>query len=759
VRNVVTRPKAAAVRPGVTAGRGSILILLLGCLVAAPAVAQPVPAGAREVKSLRFEGVRSFDQELLRSAIVTRSTGCRNPVLHVLFVCAAGVALDRHYLDPTIMRADELRVRLFYYQRGYRNAQVVADTVPQGGGVRVVFRVEEGEAVRVRRIGMEGAAELPIPGLTRRLPLQEGQAFSLLDLEATRDTLVDRLRNHGYARAEVLIGTLVPVDSPYVAVVQYDIYAGEPTYLGAIEVVGAELLSEAVVRRMLVISPGDLYRQDALLASQRNLFGLEIIRHAEIRAHLAETVGDTVPVTVQVNEGNAHRVRLGAGLNTAECGNTEGRWTSRNFMGGARRFEVRGRLANVMAGQLGGAFPCLHTGGGIYDDLTGSLAVDFVQPWFFSPRNTFGTGLYAERRSVPDVFVRSAVGGYVSFSRPISRRTSMTFGFRPELTELVGEGDRFFCVSFIVCDERDIRVLQEPHWLAPLTISLARDFSNSIFAPTRGYIARLEAEHGSRPTGSDFSYVRLSGELSTYREVTDGVVLATRLRPGFAQAIRAPGADSDLGLHPQKRYFAGGPNSVRGFAQYRLGPKVLTVDAAAVLGASVEEGGAGCTVEAINSGACQAQGLPSGRFDVQPIGGTAVLEGNFEVRFPLGGDLLRGAAFIDFGQLWGGEAMRLRDVVWTPGVGLRYFSPVGPIRVDLGYNPLGAELLPVITTEVEVCARQPDGGCLPAGNGVTGPLVLRNRNKLRALDEPVLWNPRGTTLERFQLHLSIGQAF
>jgi outer membrane protein assembly factor BamA len=94
----------------------------------------------------------------------------------------------------------------------------------------------------------------------------------------------------------------------------------------------------------------------------------------------------------------------------------------------------------------------------------------------------------------------------------------------------------------------------------------------------------------------------------------------------------------------------------------------------------------------------------------------------------------------------------LRALAWTPGVGIRYTSPIGPIRVDVGYNPAGSERLAVVTTEV--CHRTAEDACVDIEPGVSYPLEeLGNRRNLRSLPS-VMWQP-----ERFQFHFSIGQAF
>jgi outer membrane protein assembly factor BamA len=145
-------------------------------------------------------------------------------------------------------------------------------------------------------------------------------------------------------------------------------------------------------------------------------------------------------------------------------------------------------------------------------------------------------------------------------------------------------------------------------------------------------------------------------------------------------------------------------------------------------------------------------------FDVRPVGGAVALEANVELRFPLYGLKVGGAAFMDFGNVWQEkEAVRLADVVWTPGMGVRYFSAIGPVRVDVGYNTQGVERLDVVTTAV--CIRMPGGDCVaPDGTAVEEGAAVENRRALRPLGS-VAWQPFERFWDRLQIHFSIGQAF
>ncbi len=749
VRETLGMRPACSVRPA----RRCVWLAAMALLIArpSPALAQ-VGIDSLEVRSVSFDGADSFDRRVLATAIMTSPTRCTA----VAPLCWLGIGVDRQYLSANQLALDTLRLKLFYYQQGYRETAFGVDTTRDGARLRVRFRIDEGEPVRVASIGIDGRDTLAA-AVFRNLPLAVGAPLSLTVFEATRDTIIVRLRNRGYAQAEALANITIDADSPRTAHVRYEPVPGPLARFGPIAVVGADRVSEDVVRRMLTFRSGDLYSDEHLLGSLRNLFAQEVFRHASVEPELDPGDETVIPVRVQVNEGDLHRVRGGVGASTAEYVNLEGRWVSRSFQGGARRLELRARVSNVFANTLPD-LPIFEATDDFYGRLSGLVSADFTQPWFFDAVNTLGAGTFAERRSIPEVFVRTAVGGYVTFNRLLGPGTSMTLGFRPERTRLESKDDQLvFCLGFTACGEEDIAALREPNWLSPLTATIGRDRSNSIFAPSRGYSIRLDAEFAASATGSDFGYTRLAAELIDYHTIVPGVIWALRLKPSLAHTLD----DAPLGLHPQKRYFAGGPNSVRGFAQFRLGPKLLVADALRHLVRSPEEGGAGCTAQQVNAGTCDARAFVQARpneLGVQAVGGAVSVEGNVELRFPVYGDLLRAAAFVDFGQVWEDEAgFDLGDVVSTPGLGLRYFSPIGPVRIDVGYYGGRGETLTVVSTGVceiastDECVLDPDREYMFS--------ELRNDRSLRALATPVRWNPRRSFFDRLQLHFSIGQAF
>lgn len=720
----------------------SVGLLALGLSSGAePASAQAVRT---EVAEVRFEGNRAFPSDSLGRAIVTRETECRSAVFQPFCWFGADFAVQRAFLPRREFALDQIRLKVFYQQRGYREAAVdTATAVREDGSVVVTFRVDEGRPVLVDSLEFLGAEDVADPDLLQALPLRRGDPLSTIALDATRDTLIGRLADQGYARAEVLRSFRIASADPYSAGVTLDMAPGPRSRYGHIEVEGQENLTESTVLRTLQFRGGDVYRASQLREAQGRLFGLEIIRSASVTPDFTGT-DSVIPVAVRIQEGDPRRLRFGGGWSSSECLDTEARWVHRNFLGGGRRLQLRGRVSNILASNFQDLL-CPQAGEDAFASHNWIASADFVQPWIFSTRNAFQASLFGERQSLPDVFIRRAVGLSLALTRNIGPRTPLTLSYRPELSRLEA-ADILLCTSFLLCTPQDIAVLQGDNWLAPVGLAFSRNVTNNVLNPSRGYALLMDLEHAESWTGSEFPYTRLQAEYARYARIPGGGVFAARIRGGWVSAgafdaLLNRDGDVDI-VHPQKRFFAGGANSVRGYAQSRLGPRVLTADVRTLL-APVSEGGAGCLPGEVLDLTCDASPLGDDAFRARPTGGTTVLEGNVEARFPLS-PTFQGAVFADFGQVWDTGADRsLENIRATPGFGIRYLSPIGPLRVDLAYRPYGGEALPVVTNSITLTS--------------TG---WESNESLVALGTPVLFDDSpATSLRRWQFHISIGQAF
>ncbi|MCG8468399.1 MAG: BamA/TamA family outer membrane protein [Gemmatimonadetes bacterium] len=719
--------------------RARVALLAVG-LGASPATTAPIEAQvirAPEVRSLSFQGNETFSDSELRAIIETRRTECVSFLLTPF--CALtdwGFAHRRGYLDSLDVAGDALRLRTYYRLRGFFESDVQHLIRTTGSEARVGFVIDEGPPTSIDTFRVTGLPPtMSQATASRLLAVDSGDRFDQLRLEAGKDSLVRSLRQRGYIEALVFEETSRETNGP--AHVSLEVSPGPRFRVGEIRLEGADAIGEEVVRALLTIRPGQYYDQRQEEESQRLLFGLDAIRFASIsRERPGGARGDSiVDLRVVLTPAQVRAARGGIGGSTDECLQTEATLTHRNLFGGAKRLSVTARLKNIFAQQLGGAFPCSDVGtDSDFRTLNYLLQAELFVPVFLSGRNSFRATVFGERETVPDVFIREGVGADLSVTRRLNRRMTATFGYEPEFTGFAQESaDIFFCVNFGFCAPEDIATVTQARWLAPLSFGWVFTGTNDPLQPTDGFYMTAELENAGTITGSAYRYVRGTLQLAGFAQLDDGLVLAGRTRFGVVEPTRGPFSVADPTreqdvIHPAKRFFAGGSQSIRGFGQNLLGPRVLVAD-------QIED----CATEALLNCVQRLAAEDPGAFDQRPNGGNASFELSLELRetlSPRWGFVL----FLDTGNVWE-DLSNLEAPIWTPGAGIRFRSPIGPIRLDVGYDPTGPTQLPVV--------------------------VSLDNGTLIELDDPVVFDPftfddpslLREILRRFQFHISIGEAF
>jgi outer membrane protein assembly factor BamA len=494
-----------------------------------------------------------------------------------------------------------------------------------------------------------------------------------------------------------------------------------------------------------------------MLQSQRALYLSGLF--SEVNLVAEQTVDSSKVVQVRLSEAPLHRVDAATGFTTADFFQADAAFTRFNFLGGARRITVRGTISNLLAEQLNGT--------GILYDVTGNAegterdrflrptwaaSIDFAQPWFLATGNEIGTSIFTHRRTVPGVMSDVGAGGTISLTRDLGAFANATLGYTYEASRIEAS-DVYFCVSIGLCLPSTIDVVSNRHPLAPVALIALIDQTNDPFVPTRGVLARLDVEHASGTTGSDYAYNRATVTASAYRQVARRSVLAGRIRLGIVRALS--GTNDALGIggdtvalvvHPRKQFFSGGSRSVRGYGENQLGPRVLTIDPAHL---TAPELATPCSPSQLADGSCDPNqvGVRTRDFQPRPLGGTSLAEASIEYRFPLAWvEGLSGAVFVD-GAVVG--TRRYADILGstaavTPGFGIRFATPVGPVRLDLGIRPRVVEDLPVITQVSD-------------SSGNFRLVTLQTRRRYDQSD--ATGGALRKVLSRLTLHLAIGPAF
>lgn len=704
------------------------------------------PEKPLEITKLSVEGVSAIsEEELLRHMSITESSCTGIALTPFCWVSKSSLFYKKAFLDREELARDILRARVLYFKHGYRNAMVDTVITPDGkDAVHVTIKVDEGPPTLVADVSIEQIKQvIPDRLLNRLTQLSPGEPFDLMLLDSIKARMLRVAWRRGYSDA--VVDTSVVIDTANnLAWVKLTLDPKWQSRIGDITIYGNMEVEDSSILRSLLFKPGDIYRSTTIDESLRSLYESNLFRRASIELREENGEGDSVKsVMVLVQEGGLREARISLGFNTINFIEAGGRYTDHNWFGKARRLTVQATLGNLLSSQLNGR--------GIFYDVrhitvgsdrpeffrpTYTASIESRRPWFLSPANEIALGIFANRRSSPGIFVDRGYGATATFTRRMAVRAPASLNYRFEVTN-IDAGDVYFCANNGICDQETLIALRRDNRLSPFALSANIDRTVNPEQPRRGYRGQVDTEIATTYTFSDFSYGRISTDAAMFRGFGKGV-LAFHLRAGYVNTISNGSDRTGQALHPRKRFYAGGSQSVRGFGESQLGPRILTVPSSVLRSDSI-----GCPASLpIENCDPNSDAYGVGEFDPRAMGGNTLLEGSIEYRFPLVFGFI-GATFIDaayVGQNINPQLQKSRTAI-TPGFGVRYLTPVGPIRVDLGINPITSERLPVITEEATDSGR-----------------VLRRLTTDR-LYEPSKGSGWRQLVSRLRLHLSIGESF
>lgn len=704
-------------------GSSTVQRLLRGALVAvvlAAGAPAPAPAQATQltVRGLTFRGNHAIDATTLAASIATTNSSAfaRWGLFRWL-----GLGDKRLFNQQDFFR-DILRVQLVYRRSGYLEVKVDTIVRRTASDIYITFKITEGPPVRVDHLEITGLDSLPEDEadlLKVDLPLAIGDVFSRYVLEASRDTLLTRLRNDGFPRAQVT-GRFGVNDTLRIARATLEARPGTRAVFGAARVVGQQQVDSGFIASLLTAHTGRPYRQEEIYRSQRALYGSELFRFATVAIDSVAFADSStrVPLVVTVQEGKMHRALGSIGYATTDCFRVGAGWTARNFLGGGKIIDLSTHVSKIGVGAPLGFGAERNICSSLKADSVGSrkanygVTLSLRRNGFFSPDNALVLAAFSERRSEYKVYLREEVGVSAAVRRETYARIPVTLTYRLAYGSTEANAVSF-CAFFNACVAKDIAQLRERRVLATLTLGAVRQRVNNLLDPSRGSLLSVEATLSSRFLGSSDrqQFARIVGDAAYYLPVTRNTVLAGHLRAGaiYAPLINLPSGTTANFVPPEQRFYAGGPNDVRGFDRNELGPVVYVVRDSAI----------------------DADGVPDvNAVRVAATGGDRTAGANLELRLPspIFPQRLRFALFVDAGALWEGGGTPVVRV--TPGAGLRFASPLGPIRFDVGYNPYKLQ-----------------SGALYSANSITGDLLLFR---------PAYVKDRG---RNYTLHFSVGQAF
>ncbi|CAN5718708.1 hypothetical protein BH23GEM1_BH23GEM1_05890 [soil metagenome] len=660
-------------------------LLFVASAFVAGAQTVPCAPGDLEVRSLQFAGNSVFSDGELAQTIVTTPSGWTRRALRLPLAA-------RRCLDPVELTNDRIRLIVFYRNRGYFRVTVDTATTRLGSsGIAVRFLIDEGPPTRLQSFAVVGLSGVRDSArAVRNLPIRQGDPFDRVRIEAARDSIARRLRNRGYAAATVT-NSFVEDREALVAFDTLHVSTGPFTRIGSVSVVvtpragSSQQIPDRVVRRIAGVDIGAVYRERDLLNAQRALYQTEAYRQVAISldAGPADSVAD---IRIALTEDAMRSARVGLGYGTLDCIRATGELTDYNFLHGARRLELTTRVSKIGVGApLDGARDlCPQAKSDPYSSrLNYYVGATLRQPSFFRLRTVPTITVYSGRTSEYKAYLRTtAIGGIVGLDWRRFQRTPVTFAYQLDYGRTEAQ-PALFCAVFNRCDREDRERLQQLQPLGVASVVVSRNASDNAIYPTRGYTWRAEARHASRLTLAENSlgFNKLLGDAARYWALGGGSVLAVRLRAGGLLG-RGLG-DPTRFVPPEERLFAGGPTTVRGFSQNELGSAIYIATQFDTLYPGVT--GRSDTLFRV------ADGVRSFRRAV-PVGGNSLLVGNLEVRLPapVFSNVLQVTLFTDVGDVWNrgtDEVFQNFRLKATPGIQLGAQSPVGLVRLVIGYNP------------------------------------------------------------------------
>lgn len=534
----------------------------------------------------------------------------------------------------------------------------------QTAWVDVTLIINEGTQARVGAVAITGNAAVSEPVLRAALTLEPDGPFYEPQIAADREAIQAVYLNRGFERVQVDVTTVNTPDGAR-ADLTYTVREGSQLFIDRILIVGNRRTDTATIEKALTIKAGEPLGLSALFESQRRLSALGLFRRVRI-TDVGEPGESGRDVIVTVDEAPATMLGYGAGLEAGRRAGTADDGTATEKVDFAARgfFEVSRR--NLFGSNR---IATVFTRGSLrpQDREDGST--------------NFGFNEYRVLATLRDPAAFGAIDAQVSGYFEQAVRTSFNFRRRGLQTEFARRVRRDFTLvgryalshtelynERISDEERpDIDRLFPQVRLSIFSAAARRDRRDDILDPTRGTVIGLDTDVAVRALGSEVGFVKGFGESYYYRQLPGSrAVLAVGARVGLAKGFARevpreidgvpvvgpdgnPLIDRITDLPASERFFAGGDNTVRGYARDTLGDP-----------------------ETISRGF--------------PRGGNALLIFNGELRLPVWRDI-GGAVFMDVGNVFSRVSdVELAHLRPTAGFGLRYKSPIGPIRVDLGFK-------------------------------------------------------------------------
>lgn len=569
-----------------------------------------------------------------------------------LFLTPRSLAFRRGRYSEALVKRDITAIKDLYESNGFRDAAVTSrvmdDYKGRSGDLAVFLNIEEGPQYLVSGLDIEGPSKLDISGIHGALSSQIGQVFSEFNVAADRELIIREYGRNGFPDA-TFDWSSQPGPRPHTIDLKFAINEGRQEFVRQVIVKGLSTTRPELVDKQLTgLNPGDPLSPEAMADAQRKLYDLGIFSQANMAIQNPD--GDEVGkyVVYDLDEARRYSITTGFGLQFARIGGSNA-ITDLSEPGGAPGVVPRVSIA-ISRLNLFGAGQTATIQGVISTLQKRALASYLVPKIFNSPTldATFSL-LYDDTYDVR-TFLSKREEASIKLTEHVTKPITIFYDFS---YRHVGASDLKINPLLLPQLAQSVRV-------GIASINVVQDRRDDPLDPHKGVYNTLDVGMATRYFGSQTSFARILGRNATYYKLGDKVVLARETQVGLQPAFDIPpNAEPGDPIPIAERFFGGGGNTQRGFPENQAGPRdTLT-------------------------------GFP--------LGGSALLFNNTELRFPLYGANINGVLFEDAGNIYsslGAISFRVDQrnpndfdyMVHAAGFGIRYRTPVGPLRLDLAYS-------------------------------------------------------------------------
>jgi len=562
-----------------------------------------------------------------------------------------------------LLRSSVNSLKAVYQSEGFSSVQVASSVSNRGGDINVQFRVTEGPRDVVNALTIEGNDTMPVAQFAPDgLKVVAGQPYSQAHVEADRADIVAHYLQAGYLNSSFReTATEASKDDPHHSNVVYHIYEGPKVIAGSVLTLGRDHTKQRLIDQDVAeIEPGEPLTESQLLLAGSKLYDhTGVFDWAEVDPKRQITTQDAEDVVVRVHEAKRNQITYGFGFEVINRGGSIPSGTVAlpnlppiglppSFTTSQVTFYGPRGTFQYTRNNVGGKGASLS-----FTGFAGRLdqrgAAYYIVPDFrWSPWKAT-TSASADRNEENPLFSSQQELASTQLQRPVNKAQTNTLFLRYSFSQT--DLTRILIPDLVAAQDQHVR-------LSTLGANLTRDTRDNPLDEHKGVLQSAELDMNATKLGSSVNFAKFTGQAAFYKQGFHNIVFANSLRIGLAQ----PYANSRVPL--SEEFFTGGGNSLRGFPLDGAGPQ-----------RQVDVCSSGSSTDCFKI--------------LVPSGGNELLLINAEARIPLaikkglslvtfydGGNVFPTVGFHDFTSLYSNNV----------GLGLRYATPVGPVRIDVGRN-------------------------------------------------------------------------